>query len=177
MSDPVRFGLLLLIGYLVVQRGYELQLSRRNRALLAPLGAVEHGRAHFLWIVALHAAYPLALIAEVALLGARPGPWTASLVAVFVAAQWLRFHAIRELGPYWNTRILVVPGMTRVRTGVYRWLRHPNYVAVVLELAAIPLIFGAWRTAIAASLVNLVLLSFRIRAEERALATAAGGSA
>ena len=80
---------------------------------------------------------------------------------------------MRALGERWTTRVLVVPGEPPVRHGIYRWLRHPNYLAVAIELIAAPLMFGAWRTAIAGSLANLILLGVRIRCEDRALAGAA----
>ena len=80
---------------------------------------------------------------------------------------------MRALGERWTTRVLVLPGRPRVRDGAYRWLRHPNYVAVVIEFVAAPLMFGAWRTALAFSLANLLALRVRIRCEERALARAA----
>jgi methyltransferase len=89
---------------------------------------------------------------------------------VFAAAQLLRYWAITTLGPRWNTRILIIPGLAPVRHGPYRYLRHPNYVAVALELLAIPLIFNAWLTALIATLLNAaLLLLIRIPAEEKAL--------
>ena len=84
----------------------------------------------------------------------------------------MRYWAIRTLGERWNTRILFVPGDAPVTSGPYRWVRHPNYVAVILEMAAIPMIHGAWITALVASAVNAGLLWVRIRAEEQALGTA-----
>ena len=99
------------------------------------------------------------------------------MLALVVAAQALRWWCITTLGPQWNTRVIVVPGAALVERGPYRYLKHPNYVAVVLEFIAIPMMFGAWRTAIATSVANLVLLTIRIRAEERALASAAAAAA
>ena len=162
-------ALALFLGFLVLQRLMELGLSARNAARLRARGAVEHGAAHFPWFVILHTLFPIALAAEVLLLGARPGPQALVWVAVWLFAQGLRYAAIRALGEHWNVRILVVPGAPLVRRGPYRWLRHPNYVAVVLELIAAPLMFGAWRTALLFSLANLVLLRVRIRSEEQAL--------
>ena len=124
-----------------------------------------------------HVLFPLALIAEVLGLGVRPpGAWPLWL-ALFLAAQVLRVAAIRALGERWHVRIWVVPGMPLVRRGPYRFLRHPNYLVVVLELLAAPMMFGAWRTALAISALNLAALAIRIPAEERALAAAAPGVA
>ena len=134
---------------------------------------MEWGRAHFEAFVALHALFPLALLAEVFLGGARPPAFWPWLLPPLVAAEALRTAAMRALGDRWHVRVWVVPGEPALGHGVYRWLRHPNYVAVVLELALIPSLFGAWRTAIAARLVNAALLAFRIRTEERALRWAA----
>ena len=100
---------------------------------------------------------------------ARPGPAWLVWLALFAAAQALRYAAIAALGERWSVRVLALPAAPLVRRGPYRWLRHPNYVAVIVELAAAPMIFGAWRTALAASAVNLAALALRVRVEERAL--------
>ena len=132
-------------------------------------GAVESGRALYPWLVAVHAAFPLALIAEILLGGARPfGLWPLWLAALAAAAA-LRAWSMAALGELWTTRVLVPPGTVRVHTGPYRWLDHPSYFAAALELAAAPLLFGAWRTALAFSLANLPVLIARVRAESRAL--------
>lgn len=160
------------LAFLILQRVLELVLSARNAARLRARGAREFGASHYPWLVILHTLFPIALVAEVLVLGARPGAWAPVWLAVWLAAQVLRYAAIRALGEHWNTRVLVVPGTPLVRRGIYRWLRHPNYVAVVLELLSAPLMFGAWRTALVFSLANLILLRIRIRCEEQALATA-----
>ena len=117
----------------------------------------------------MHTLFPLSLLGEVLWLGARPGPGWPLWLGLWLAAQGLRYWAMAALGESWNVRILVVPGAALVRRGPYRFLRHPNYLAVVVELIAAPMIFGAWRTAILASLLNLCALKVRIRAEEKAL--------
>jgi len=162
-------GLVLYLAVLAVQRLTELRLSARNAAALRAAGAVEHGAGHFPLIVIVHALLPIGLVAEVVGLGARPGPWWPAWLALWLAAQALRVAAIRALGERWNVRVWVVPGMPLVRRGPYRWMRHPNYVAVAIELIAAPLMFGAWRTAAAISALNAAALAVRIRAEERAL--------
>jgi len=164
-----------LVAYLVVlalQRGGELALSRRNLRRLEGRGAREAGAGHFPLFVLLHALYPVALVAEV-LGGARPSPFWSLWLAVWLVAQALRLAAILALGERWNVRIVVLPGEPPVRRGIYRWLAHPNYLAVALEFVAAPLAFGAWRTALGASLLNALALSVRIPAEERALRAAA----
>ena len=117
----------------------------------------------------MHVLFLCSLVAEVSWLGARPGPVWPFWLALWLAAQTLRYSAVGALGPRWSTRILVLPDAPLVRSGPYRWLRHPNYVAVVVELLAAPLVFGAWRTALGVSLLNALALRIRIAAEERAL--------
>ena len=165
-------GLIAYLAFLLAERGFELALARRNAARVRARGAVEHGAAHYPWIVAFHTAWPLGIAAELLLGLARPPGWWPAALAGLIAAQALRLAAMHALGDRWNTRILVVPGEPPVRHGIYRWLSHPNYAGVVLELVAAPLMFGAWRTAIAASVVNAGLLAVRIRDEERALENA-----
>jgi methyltransferase len=166
---PVPWGALgAYLGVLALQRVLEVALSARNFARLHARGAREVGSSHFAGFVLLHAGYPIALVAEV-LAGARPPGYWPGLLAVWLVAQALRIAAIVALGERWNVRIVVLPGEPPVRRGIYRWLRHPNYLAVVLEFLSAPLLFGAWVTMIAASLLNAVLLAVRVPAEERAL--------
>ena len=174
LPGPAASGvrMVALIAFLVfyaVQRIGELIVSTRNSRRLLARGAREHGRGHFPMIIVLHTLFPLALAAEVFALDARSGALTPLWVALFVAAQGLRWASMRALGDRWSTRVLVLPGVPLVRHGPYRWLRHPNYLAVVIELLAAPLMFGAWRTAAAFSAANLLALLVRIRCEERAL--------
>jgi methyltransferase len=167
-------GLTVYLAALLLERSGELWLSRRNLARLAARGGVEAHAGHFWMFVVLHAAYPVALVVEV-LAGARPPAAWALWLGAWLGAQALRAAAIRALGERWNTRIVVVPGMPPVSHGIYRWLAHPNYVAVALEFVAAPLMFGAWRTAAAFSALNALAMAVRVPAEERALRDAAGG--
>jgi methyltransferase len=165
-----------LAGFLAVilaQRIAELLVSARNARRVRSRGAIEPRADRFPWIVAIHVLFPVALAVEVAALGARPGGFAAFWAVAWLAAQGLRYWAMWALGDRWNVRVLVVPGEPPVRRGPYRWLRHPNYLAVAIELFAGPLIFGAWRTALVFTLLNLLVLSRRVRIEERALAEAA----
>lgn len=173
MADPgARTWVLVFTAALVVQRMRELAIARRHEPRLRAMGAREHARGHFPLIVFLHALLPLALVGEVFLLGARPWAAWPAWLALVIGAQMLRHASIAALGDRWHVRIWVVPGLPLVRRGPYRFLRHPNYLAVVIELLAAPLMFGAWRTAIVISALNAVALAIRIRAEEQALLTA-----
>ncbi len=175
MSDTGAAGVpvvTLLAGFLichVVQRLSELYISSRNTRALLARGAVEHGQRHYPWIVVMHVLFPIALTAEVLLLRTGPGALGLLWLALWLAAQLLRWSTMQALGERWTTRVLVLPGVPLVTSGPYRWLRHPNYVAVVIELLAAPLMFGAWRTALLFSAANALALTVRIRCEERAL--------
>jgi methyltransferase len=125
-------------------------------------------------MVGLHVLWLLSTLVEGILRGpGLPAYWPIPL-ALFLLVQPLRYWAILSLGDYWNTRVLVVPGAKLVRRGPYRYFRHPNYVVVFVEIAAFPLIFGAWVTALIFSILNAALLYVRIREENRALAELAG---
>jgi methyltransferase len=162
-----------LIGTVAVvagQRLGELWLAAANRRWLLAHGAREYGAEHYPLFIWLHAGWLAALLAESLWRGPTlAGSWPLWL-GLFLAAQLLRYWSIVSLGRCWTTRILVIPGNIRRRRGPYRYLRHPNYLAVALELAALPLVFGAWATAAAASLLNAwLLLAVRIPAENQAL--------
>ena len=169
LPPPPGAALAAFLVLLAVQRGVELWYSAANSRRLRARGAIECGRGHYPLLVALHALWPLGLLAEVLGMGARPWRSWPLWLALLLGAQGLRYAAIAALGERWSTRVLVLPGALLVRRGPYRWLRHPNYLAVTLELATAPLLFGAWRTALAASAANLALLAVRVRVEERGL--------
>lgn len=166
---------LTLLALIALQRLGELWLSRRNARWALAHGAAEYGRGQLPAMKALHTAFLAACALEVVVLR-RPFDLrlAAPMLALLLCAQALRLASMRALGPRWNVRVLVVPGMPRVIHGPYRWLRHPNYLAVALEGVAIPLLHGAWLSALGFSLANAALLRARIRCEERALDTAAG---
>ena len=166
--------LIVAVGLVALQRLLELVLARRNERRARARGAGEWGRVHYPIIVGLHSLWLVSTLVE----GLLRGPvfavyWPAAL-ALFLLVQPLRYWAILSLGESWNTKILVVPGAKPVRSGPYRYLTHPNYVVVVVEILAFPLIFGAWLTALAFTLLNAVVLRVRIREENRALGELAG---
>lgn len=170
--SPSSIGLGLLAA-VALERLVELAVSSRNARRALGAGGVEVGRGHHRVMVAFHALFLAACAAEPLLLP-RAWPRSATLAAAagVLAAQALRWWAIATLGPRWSTRIVVLPGAAPVIGGPYRFLRHPNYFAVVVELAALPLALGAVHTALLATLGNAALLAVRIPAEERALGPA-----
>jgi len=161
-----------LLASVALERGAELWLSVRNARRALARGALESGRGHYPAMVAVHGLFLLACAAEALAFPEPPPPLALLAVAGVLAAQALRWWAVSALGDRWNTRILVVPGEPPATGGPYRWLRHPNYLAVVVEVACLPLAYGSWRTAIAFSSLNALLLRARIPAEERALGSA-----
>ncbi|UCE86460.1 MAG: isoprenylcysteine carboxyl methyltransferase family protein [Deltaproteobacteria bacterium] len=162
---------LAFLVLLALQRIGELVISRRHTRWALARGGVEFGERHFRIMAALHVAFFLGCAGEVVRLSRPFDPLLGyPMLAIALLAQIVRAASMRALGPYWNARVIVVPGAPVVTRGPYRFVRHPNYAAVVLEGFAVPLIHGAWLTASAFSLLNAILLSVRIRCEERALA-------
>jgi len=163
-----------LIGLVAIERMVELVVARRNLRWSLRAGGREVGSAHYPLMVTLHTGLLAGCLLEVWLGGrvfrAVLG-WP--MLVLVVAAQILRWWCIRTLGRQWNTRVVVVPRLPRVTRGPYRWLAHPNYVAVVVEGFALPLVHSAWITAAVFTVADAGLLSVRIRVENEALAARA----
>ncbi|KIL80252.1 isoprenylcysteine carboxyl methyltransferase family protein [Bacillus badius] len=160
----------LVFTFVVLQRLLEVIYARSNEKRMRAQGAIEFGAEHYKWIVLLHVLFFVSLLAEVFYIGMDLAPGWQWFFAGFLIAQLLRVWSLASLGPFWNTKILVLPGASKVKRGPYRWIPHPNYVVVAMEIASLPLIFGAWRTALIFSVANALLLLFiRIPAEEKAL--------
>jgi len=163
---------LALIAAVAVERLVELVVSKRNLAWSLARGGTEYGFGHYPFMVVLHIGLLVACVLEPLLLERPFIPalgWP--MLAVVFAAQALRWWCISTLGPQWNTRVIVIPGASRVVGGPYRWLPHPNYVAVVLEGFALPLVHTAWLTAAVFTVLNALLLRTRLRVENTALAS------
>jgi methyltransferase len=161
---------LLLLALLGAERLVELAISRRNAAQALALGAIEVGQRHFQVMKVLHTAFLFGCAAEVVLLRRPFVPALAApMLALVALAQALRYWAVLTLGRRWNVRVLVVPGDQAIVAGPYRYLRHPNYLAVIVEGVAVPLVHTAWLTALGFTLANAALLRVRIGCEERAL--------
>jgi methyltransferase len=161
---------LLLIGAVVLERLIELVITRRNLAWARAQGAREHGRDHYPWMVVVHASFLVACPTEVIALDRPFVPLLGvPMLGLLVGAMALRYWAIATLGRRWTTKVVVVPGLPVVTGGPYRWLRHPNYLAVVIEVLALPLVHTAWITALVWSVMNALVLRARIASEEAAL--------
>lgn len=159
----------LFFLFIVIERIIELMIAKRNERILKAMGAREFGVRHYRWIVIMHILFLFSFAFESLAKGAALSPWWPLLSGLFAATQGLRVWTLWSLGRFWNTKILVLPNAEVVAKGPYRWLRHPNYVVVVLEMWLIPLMFQAYGTALVFSAINAVMLAIRIDVEEKAL--------
>jgi methyltransferase len=167
-----------LLAVIAVERVAELVVSQRHASASLRAGGVESGAGHFPVMVALHVALLAGCVIEPIVTHRTFIPalgWP--MLAVVVAANGLRWWCIATLGPRWSARVIVLPGLPLVRSGPYRWFAHPNYVAVIVEGAALPLTGSAWITAGTFTVLNAALLTVRIRCETRALVAAAPADA
>lgn len=153
-----------ILGFVTVQRLVELRISYVNTRRLLARGAVEHGRGHYVFIVTMHMAWLAALWLWAP---GRPVNW--ALLVLYALLQIARIWVIASLGGRWTTRIIVLPDEPLITRGPYRFVRHPNYWIVVLEIAVLPMVFGLWQIAIVFSILNAIMLAVRIGAENRAL--------
>jgi len=171
-SEVLYTGLVLAVG---LERVAELVVSERHRRTSMAAGGVESGADHYPVMVVLHTGLLVGALLEVLLLGRPFLTWLGwPMLALVLLAQALRWWCVATLGVQWCTRVVVVPGATAVRSGPYRWLRHPNYLAVVVEGFALPLVHTAWLTALVFTVANAWLLRVRIRTEDAALRALAG---
>lgn len=154
-----------VLAFVIAQRLAELVWSARNTRRLLARGAQEIGAGHYPLFVLLHGSWLIALALTVP--AETPPHWL--LLGVFALLQLLRIWVVATLGPYWTTRIITLEDAPLVRSGPFRWCRHPNYAVVIGEIAVLPLAFGAWEIALVWSLLNALLLRHRIRLENSAL--------
>jgi methyltransferase len=160
----------VLLAFVVLERGAELVVARRNARWALSNGGVEHGQDHYPIMVALHVALLAGCALEPVVLERPFLPWLGwPALAVAAASQLVRWSCVTALGPRWNTRVIVVPGAPLVTSGPYRWMEHPNYAAVLAEGIALPLVHTAWITALAFTVANAALLRRRIQIENTAL--------
>lgn len=161
----------LLIAAVAAERLAEVVVAQRNLVWSRARGGMEFGAGHYPVMVILHTGLLVGCLAEVYLLHRPFLPWLGwPMLAVVIGAQGLRWWCITTLGRQWNTRVVVIPGADRIAGGPYRWIPHPNYIAVVAEGIALPLVHTAWITALLFTILNAVLLNVRISTENAALA-------
>lgn len=159
---------ILFILFLIFQRLAELYVSSKNEKWLLKNGAVEYGKEHYPFMVTMHTLFIISVIAEYI--------WRDNtvvnypLIILFFVLIVFKAIVISTLGHYWNTKIYKVPGTRPVATGIYKYIKHPNYIIVILEIAIIPLAFGLYYTAIVFTLLNAAMLYVRIKKENEVLA-------
>ncbi len=165
-------GVYVFISIVIFQRVVEIIIANRNAKWMINQGGYEVGREHYKYIVLLHTFFFLSLLLEVSV--SRPSftSWVIAPFVFFLLAQIGRVWALSSLGSFWNTRIMVLPGAKVIAKGPYRYMRHPNYVIVAMEILLLPLIFQAYWTAFIFSLLNALVLKVRIKVEEQALLAA-----
>ncbi len=160
----------LFIVAIGLERLVELVVSRRNAKWSIANGGKEFGQGHYPVMVSMHALLLVSCVVEVATAHRPFIPWLGwPMVGLVVLSTVVRWWCVTILGKHWNPRLIVIPGAPLVHGGPYRWLHHPNYTAVAVEVAALPLVHSAWVTAIVFSIANAVVLNVRIRAENVAL--------
>ncbi len=162
-------SLCIFLVILISQRVVEMTIARRHEIALKRRGAKEIDQKGYRVIVVMHTAFFISIFMEALIFDRHVGDYWPVLVFAFVMAQLLRYWAIASLGIYWNTKIIVAPQQTIVRKGPYKYLRHPNYIAVVTEIAVVPLIFSCYITAVVFTLLNAAILKRRVKIEMKAL--------
>ena len=155
-----------LILFVVIERIVELYIAANNEAWMKEKGAVEIGKEHYKYFVLLHIIFFISLIIEASM---KEISFNAFLFLVFLIVQAGRIWCIYSLGRFWNTKIIVLPNVILIKKGPYKYIKHPNYIIVFIELFTLPAIFGAYLTAVIFPVLHLFLLSVRIPLEERAL--------
>lgn len=160
----------LFIGFIIIQRIIELVIAKRNETWIKELGGIEVGQLHYRFMVMIHVCFFITFISEVLIFHKGISHWWPFLLMLFALTQIGRGWVIFTLGRYWNTKILILPQAKVVKKGPYRFLKHPNYCIVTLEFIIVPFMFRAYMTALIFTLLNILILSIRIPAEERVLA-------
>ncbi len=160
---------IIFLSIIIIQRISELILSKRNENYLRSRGAVEYDKKGYKYIVLMHNLFFISVITEFVFLERQLNEYWKVLLIIFICTQLLRYWALFSLGKRWNTKILVLPNTEPIRSGLYKHLKHPNYIAVIIEIGVIPLLFSCYYTAVVFSILNLIVLKRRIRIEEKVL--------
>lgn len=160
----------LLIIFIIVQRLVELKIAKSNEVWMKDRGGIEEGQKHYKWFVIVHALFFVFILIEATINGPKENALIYFLIPLFLLTQFGRFWCIKSLGRFWNTKIITLPGVALIKRGPYKYVKHPNYIIVAVELIVIPLIFGAVIAAIVFPVLHIILLRTRIPSENKALA-------
>lgn len=164
------FWMWIVIFFIICQRVIELIIAKSNERWMTERGGIKLGEEHYKWFILLHGLFFLSIILEVLFQTERTQSLNIFLFTIFIVTQLGRIWCIATLGRFWNTKIIVLPRVALIRKGPYKYVKHPNYIIVAVELFVIPLLFGAYITAILFPVFHLLLLRIRIPREEKALA-------
>ncbi|MDB5139408.1 MAG: Isoprenylcysteine carboxyl methyltransferase family protein [Mucilaginibacter sp.] len=156
---------IIFILFFILQRLSELFIARKNEKWLLANGAIQYGQSHYPFMISLHTMFIVSLIVEYILRGGTPISWI--FLGLFLVILSFKFWALSSLGKYWNTKIYRIPGVYPVKKGPYKFLKHPNYIEVICEIAIIPLVFHLYYTAIIFTILNAIMLTVRIRVENK----------
>ncbi|WP_099158315.1 isoprenylcysteine carboxyl methyltransferase family protein [Virgibacillus ndiopensis] len=162
----------ILLGVIICQRLVELIIAKRNEQWMKNRGGIEQGEKHYKWFVILHIMFFLSILFEVSINSVNDRHLNYLLFSIFLAVQIGRVWCIQTLGRFWNTKIIVLPGVSILKKGPYKYIKHPNYLIVLVELIVIPMLYGAYITAILFPLFHIGLLRIRVPREEKALTKA-----
>lgn len=161
----------IIIVFLIIQRLIELFIARRNEAWMIRQGAIERGAQHYKWFIVLHVLFFISMITEALPSDIASQSFNYYLFAVFLVTQLARIWCMVSLGKFWNTKVIILPGAGLRTQGPYRFIKHPNYVIVGIELFVIPLLLGATLTAVIFPLLHIfIVLHWRLPVENQALA-------
>ena len=168
-SGGIKLIFYIILSIVIVQRLLELVIAKRNEKNMRAKGAYEVGASHYPLMILLHVSFFVSLLIEVSTFNLTPSPLFLLFFVMFLCVQGLRVWCLTSLGSFWNTKIIILPGVNVVTKGPYKYLRHPNYLVVSIEIALLPLMFQAYFTAICFTILNALMLCIRIPTEERAL--------
>ncbi|WP_077326606.1 isoprenylcysteine carboxyl methyltransferase family protein [Virgibacillus siamensis] len=163
----------LFILVVILQRIIELFIAKQNEIWMKGRGGVEKGEKHYKWFILLHCFFFLSMMTEVVVDGTSNMNFSYFWFSVFLLTQMCRIWCIQSLGRFWNTKVIILPGVALIRKGPYKYVKHPNYIIVAIELFVIPFMIGAQVTAVIFPILHIMLLRVRIPREEKALRNAA----
>ncbi|QKE71920.1 hypothetical protein HPK19_03475 [Arthrobacter citreus] len=159
----------IIFLFIIIQRVVELGIAKNNEKKLKQRGAIEFGQAHYKYFIILHSMFFLSIFIENYFIPYVEMEFFTFLLILFIILQLARVWVISTLGERWNTKIIILPNEKLVKDGLYKYIKHPNYIIVTIELLVIPIMFHAYITTVVFSISNLMLLKVRIREENKAL--------